>query len=118
MEEIIAFSEIGEFIDMPVRTYSSGMYLRLAFSVAIHTDPKILLIDEVFAVGDEAFQKKCMEEIREFQKRDKTIVFVSHDLNMVRNLCQRSMLLNKGMVVCIGDTEKVVSDYLAVLQGK
>jgi ABC-2 type transport system ATP-binding protein len=94
------------------------MYLRLVFSVAIHTDPKILLIDEVFVVGDEAFQKKCMEEIREFQKRDKTIVFVSHDLNMVRNLCQRLMLLNEGMVISTGYTEKVIGDYVAVLQGK
>jgi lipopolysaccharide transport system ATP-binding protein len=117
-DAIFSFAELKRFENMKLKNFSSGMYMRLAFSTAVHTDPEILLIDEVFAVGDEAFQKKCMEEIRKFQKRGKTIVFVSHDLNMVRNLCQRSMLLNKGMAISIGNTEKVVSDYLAVLQGE
>ena len=116
IEDIIAFSEIKDFIDMPVRTYSSGMYLRLAFSVAIHTDPKLLLIDEVLSVGDEAFQKKCIRKINEFREQGKTIVFVSHDLKSVKDLCHRSLLLKEGRVHSLGATDKVIEEYLVMLQ--
>jgi ABC-type polysaccharide/polyol phosphate transport system ATPase subunit len=94
------------------------MYMRLAFSTAIHANPDTLLIDEVFAVGDEAFQKKCVDKINEFRKQGKTIIFVSHDLNAVKGLCQRSLLLNEGHTLSIGNTEKVINDYLELLQGK
>ncbi|MGI8418591.1 MAG: ABC transporter ATP-binding protein [Nakamurella sp.] len=99
MDSIIEFSELAEFIDQPVKHYSSGMYVRLGFAVAIHVDPDILLVDEVLAVGDEAFQRKCMDKIHEFQEAGKTILFVSHSLDQVRELCTRAIVLNKGVVV-------------------
>jgi lipopolysaccharide transport system ATP-binding protein len=114
-EEIFDFAELRKFESMKLKNFSSGMYLRLAFSTAIHANPDTLLIDEVFAVGDEAFQKKCMDKIDEFREQGKTIVFVSHALDAVKSLCQRSMLLDYGGIVSIGETEKVVSDYLAML---
>jgi len=114
-EEIFDFAELRKFESMKLKNFSSGMYLRLAFSTAIHANPDTLLIDEVFAVGDEAFQKKCMDKINEFREQGKTIVFVSHALDAVKSLCQRSMLLDYGGIVSMGETEKVVSDYLAML---
>ena len=112
IEEIIAFSEIKEFIDMPVRTYSSGMYLRLAFSVAINTDPKLLLIDEILSVGDEAFQKKSRETLIGLIKGGVTTIFVSHNLYAVKEICNRAIWLDAGEVRAEGEPEKVVEEYL------
>jgi len=111
-EEIIAFSELGDFIDAPVKTYSSGMYMRLAFSVAVNVDPDILLIDEVLAVGDKAFTDKCMDKIYDFKKRNKTIVFVSHGLGTVEKLCDQVIWLDKGAMAGKGDPIQVVESYL------
>jgi ABC-2 type transport system ATP-binding protein len=107
-DDIVAFSGIEQFIDTQVKFYSSGMYVRLAFSVAIHVDPEILLIDEVLAVGDEAFQRKCMDKIRTFQREGRTIVFVTHGLDTVRELCDRVILLDHGKVVIDGDPVSAV----------
>lgn len=108
-ESILDFSEIGQFIDTEVKFYSSGMYLRLAFSVAIHTDPEIFLIDEILAVGDEPFQKKCLEKIKELGEAGKTLVVVSHDLDLVARVCSRGVLLEHGKVVMDGDVADVVA---------
>nr|WP_152916041.1 ABC transporter ATP-binding protein [Arthrobacter sp. RIT-PI-e] len=108
-ESILDFSEIGQFIDTEVKFYSSGMYLRLAFSVAIHTDPEIFLIDEILAVGDEPFQKKCLDKIKELGDAGKTLVVVSHDLDLVSKVCRRGVLLDHGRVVLDGAVEDVVA---------
>ncbi|WP_167051072.1 ABC transporter ATP-binding protein [Salinibacterium sp. ZJ77] len=97
-DEILAFSGIGDFIDTQVKFYSSGMYVRLAFAVAVHTDPDILLVDEVLAVGDEAFQRKCLDKIREFQQEGRTIILVTHSLGQVLELCDRAIVLNHGLI--------------------
>jgi ABC-type polysaccharide/polyol phosphate transport system ATPase subunit len=112
MDEIIAFSEIGEFIDMPTRTYSSGMHLRLAFSVAIYTDPKLLLIDEILAVGDEAFQKKSKDALIGLIKGGITTILVSHNLNAVKEICPRAIWLDGGTIRAEGEPEKIVEEYL------
>jgi lipopolysaccharide transport system ATP-binding protein len=117
-EDILDFAELKKFETMKVKNFSSGMYLRLAFATAINATPDTLLIDEVFAVGDEAFKKKCRDKMNQFKDDGKTIVFVSHDLNAVNELCQRSMLLDAGRIVAMGDTERVINDYRATLQGK
>jgi len=117
-DDIFDFAELKKFETMKLKNFSSGMYLRLAFSTAVHATPDTLLIDEVFAVGDEAFQKKCRDKMNQFKADGKTIVFVSHDLNTVKELCQRSILLNEGRIVTMGDTEKVINNYLALLQRK
>jgi len=114
IQNIIDFSELGEFIEAPVRTYSSGMYMRLAFSVAINVDADILLIDEILAVGDQHFQDKCFAKLEELKKSDKTIVIVSHSLNSVKKLCDRAVWLYEGEIREDGETEKVVEDYLKV----
>jgi ABC-2 type transport system ATP-binding protein len=106
--EIVAFSEIEEFIDTEVKHYSSGMFLRLAFSVAIHTEFDILLIDEILSVGDEPFQRKCLARIRELHTTGKTLVMVSHDLDMVSDLCERGILLCDGKVQFDGDCKEAV----------
>ncbi len=111
MPSIIDFSEMGEFVDVPVRTYSSGMYLRLAFSIAIHTDPKILIIDEVLSVGDEGFQKKSKEVILKLIKGGITTVFVSHSLPTVEEICDRVIWLDHGEVVAEGDPKEVIKRY-------
>lgn len=108
-DEIVAFSEIEQFIDTEVKHYSSGMFLRLAFSVAIHTEVDILLIDEILSVGDEPFQKKCISRIRELHGRGKTLVVVSHDLDMVSALCERGILLRSGKVAFDGDSKEAVA---------
>jgi len=112
IEEIIGFSDLGEFIDMPVRTYSSGMHLRLAFSVAIHTNPELLLIDEILAVGDESFQRKSGESLMRLIKGGVTTIFVSHQMSSVRKICQRAIWLDSGEIRAEGEPEKVVVEYL------
>lgn len=113
-ESIVAFAEVAEFLDTPVKRYSSGMQVRLAFSVAIHMEPDILLIDEVLAVGDAAFQKKCLDKIHDAARKDgRTILFVSHNLDVVESLCDRVVYLEKGKVKMVGDTAEVVRAYLA-----
>lgn len=107
-DDIVAFSEIEKFIDTEVKHYSSGMFLRLAFSVAVHTEVDILLVDEILSVGDEPFQRKCLERIRELQAAGKTLVVVSHDLNMVSDLCSRGILLREGKVLFDGDAKLAV----------
>lgn len=109
--EIAAFSEIEKFLDTPVKRYSSGMYVRLAFAVAAHLEPEILLVDEVLAVGDAAFQKKCLGKMGEASKGGRTILFVSHNMQAIRMLCSRSILLDKGDVISDGPTEKTLSLY-------
>ena len=108
-DDIVRFSEIEQFIDTEVRFYSSGMFLRLAFSVAVHTDPDIFLIDEILAVGDEPFQRKCLDRIRQMQEMGRSLVIVSHDLNMVRELCTRGIMLQQGKLVVDDTAEKAVS---------
>lgn len=113
LEKIIEFSELGEFIDSPVRTYSSGMYMRLAFSVAINVDAEILLIDEILAVGDQHFQEKCFQKLEELKKSDTTIVIVSHSLEAIKKLCDRVIWLHEGAIKMDGHDE-VFSEYIKV----
>lgn len=112
IDEIIEFSELGEFIDNPIRTYSSGMYMRLAFSVAINVDAEILLIDEILAVGDQHFQEKCFAKLKELRDSGKTIVIVSHSLDTVKKLCRRAVWIYKGEVRLDGDPTYVINQYL------
>jgi len=114
LDQIIEFSELREFIDNPVRTYSSGMYMRLAFSVAINVDADILLIDEILSVGDQHFQEKCFSKMRELRKQKKTMVFVTHSMESVKNLCDRAIWLDNGKVRMDGNTAEVVDEYLRV----
>lgn len=113
LESIIDFAELGEFIDMPVKHYSSGMYVRLGFAVAIHTDPEVLIVDEVLTVGDQVFQQKCLQRILEMQATGVAIVLVSHNLEDVRRLCQRAMWLQNGEVRADGEALDVADNYLA-----
>jgi lipopolysaccharide transport system ATP-binding protein len=112
---ILEFSELGSFIDQPVKTYSSGMYMRLAFSVAVNIDPDILIIDEALAVGDGHFQKKCIDRIREFQERGKTILFCSHALYYVTSICKRTLWLDGGRAMRYGPSLEVVHEYEKLL---
>lgn len=98
-KDMVDFAELWDFIDQPIKHYSSGMYLRLAFAVAVHTDPDILLVDEILAVGDESFQKKCMERIEGYINKGGTLLFVSHDMNIIHKVCQRVITLEKGTIV-------------------
>jgi ABC-2 type transport system ATP-binding protein len=111
-DDIVDFSGLGAFIDSPVKNYSSGMYARLAFSVAIHVDPEVLLIDEVLAVGDEQFQNKCHDRLYEFRRSGVPIVFVSHALEPVRNMCTKVAWIDKGSLVALGEPHEVVNTYL------
>ncbi|MCR1980957.1 MULTISPECIES: ABC transporter ATP-binding protein [Cellulosimicrobium] len=113
-DEIVAFSEIERFIDTEVKFYSSGMFLRLAFAVAVHSDPEVFLIDEILAVGDEPFQKKCLARVRELRDEGRTLVIVSHDLDMVAGLCERGVLLEGGRVRADGPTRDMVDLLRAV----
>ncbi len=108
-DDIVEFSEIGQFIDTEVKFYSSGMYLRLAFSVAVHTDPEVFLIDEILAVGDEPFQRKCIDKIQELAHEGKTLVVVSHDLDLVSRICDRGVLMEHGNVKFDGPIHEAVS---------
>jgi ABC-2 type transport system ATP-binding protein len=112
LDTIIEFSELGEFIDSPVRTYSSGMYMRLAFSIAINVDAEILLIDEILAVGDQHFQEKCFNKLHELKESDKTIVIVTHSLDQVKNLCTRAIWIDEGLVALDGTPDEVIPAYL------
>lgn len=114
IDDIIKFSELEEFIDNPVRTYSSGMYMRLAFSVAINVQADILLIDEILAVGDQHFQEKCFSKLEELKKSGKTIVIVTHSMDQVKKFCDRAVWLYQGEVKMDDSTEKVVSEYLKI----
>ncbi len=117
-DEILEFSGIGEFIDTQVKFYSSGMFVRLAFAVAVHTDPDVLLVDEVLAVGDEAFQRKCMERIARFRMEGRTIVLVSHSAAQVQELCDRGIVLQEGKPVFDGEINEAVSALRDVLEGR
>ena len=112
LEDIIDFSELRPFIDNPVRTYSSGMFMRLAFAVAINVDADILLIDEILSVGDEHFQNKCFDKMLELKNKGKTMVFVTHSMQSVRKLCDRTVWLCNGKIKMDGDTNKVVDEYV------
>lgn len=116
-DAIVAFSEIEDFIDLPVRTYSSGMAMRLAFAVAAHVNPDVLLLDEVLAVGDEAFQQKCMARILDFRDRGGTLVFVSHDPHTVETVCSRGIVINEGRIRFDGSSSDAIGVYHALLQG-
>jgi ABC-2 type transport system ATP-binding protein len=113
-DSIVEFAEIGEFIDTEVRFYSSGMYLRLAFSVAVHTNPEVFLVDEILAVGDEPFQKKCLTKIQELATEGKTLVVVSHDLDLVARICQRGVLLERGRLIFDGP----IADGISMMRGQ
>lgn len=115
-DEILDFSGVGEFIDTQVKFYSSGMYVRLAFAVAVHTDPDILLVDEVLAVGDERFQEKCLDKIRSFQEEGRSIIFVSHSLGQIEDLCDRVLLLDHGQVVYDGIPETAVEKFREIMK--
>ena len=113
MEDIIEFSEVREFIDTPVKRYSSGMYVKLAFSVAAHLDSEIMIMDEVLAVGDMAFQKKCLDKMRDAAKKEgRTVLYVSHNMNTIRRLCDRCVVLDKGRIAFIGEVEKAIEVYM------
>ena len=112
LNKIIEFSELGNFIDNPVRTYSSGMYMRLAFSVAINVDAEILLIDEILSVGDEHFQEKCFKKLEELKTEGKTIVFVTHGMGSVKRFCTRAIWLHQGVIKKDGKVDEVIEEYV------
>jgi lipopolysaccharide transport system ATP-binding protein len=115
-DEIIEFADIGPFIDTPVKRYSSGMQLRLAFSVAAHLEPEILIVDEVLSVGDVAFQQKCLDRMEDVSRQGRTIVFISHNLGSVRSLCDRAMLLSQGRINAIGGVGEVINEYIGEVE--
>ncbi len=117
VEEICDFAEIGDFVNQPVKTYSSGMFVRLAFAVAINTDPEILIVDEALAVGDYRFQAKCYNKFEELKEKGKTILFVSHDVDAVRRFCDRGIWLDRGKMVMDGDVNEVTSKYMEFITG-
>lgn len=112
LDDIVKFSEIEKFLDTPVKRYSSGMYVRLAFAVAAHLEPEILLVDEVLAVGDAAFQKKCLGKMGEVAKEGRTVLFVSHNMGAISNLCKNTILLNNGKLVAFDETSRMIEQYL------
>lgn len=114
IDDIIKFSELGDFIETPVRTYSSGMYMRLAFSIAVNVQADILLIDEILAVGDAHFQNKCLNKMKELKAQGKTMVFVSHNIDQVKSFCDRALWIKDGEIVMDGDTDKVLQEYIKV----
>src|SRR3954454_3770116 len=115
-DEIVEFAELREFIDAPVKTYSSGMYMRLGFAVAIHVNPDVLLVDEVLAVGDEGFTHKCLDKFAEFRRRGKTILLVTHSLNLVERFCDDALWLDEGRAMSHGDPKRVVGAYLTKVE--
>ena len=112
-DEIVDFAELDDFIDAPVKTYSSGMYMRLGFAVAVHVDPEVLLVDEVLAVGDESFSLKCLDKFAEFKRRGKTILLVTHSLPLVERFCDAAVWLDAGRKRMVGDPRRVVQSYLS-----
>lgn len=116
LDDIISFADIGEFIYQPVKTYSSGMFVRLAFAVAINVDPEILIVDEALAVGDTRFQVKCMDKFIEFMNAGKTVLFVSHDVNMIKRFCKRAIWLNEGSLIADGETDAITDRYTDFLK--
>jgi lipopolysaccharide transport system ATP-binding protein len=112
-DEIVAFSELEQFLETPLKWYSSGMYVRLAFAVAAHLDPEILMMDEVLAVGDAAFQQKCLDKMREIRQQGRTILFVSHDMAAITRLCKRAVLIEHGQITADGESHEVVKNYLS-----
>ncbi len=112
LESIIDFSELGSYIDNPIRTYSSGMYMRLAFAVAINVDADILLVDEILSVGDQHFQEKCLNKMKELKNQGKTMVFVTHNLSSARELCDRAVWLDNGVIRMDGKTDEVIDEYI------
>src|SRR5919198_1055674 len=110
-DSIVAFAELEDFIDSQVKFYSSGMFVRLGFAVAVHVDPQILLVDEVLAVGDEGFQRKCLDRVRQFQREGRTIVFVTHAVDLVRQICDEAVMLDRGRIHTSGDPEDVVREF-------
>ena len=117
-DEIVDFAEIEKFLDTPVKRYSSGMYVRLAFSVAAHLEPEILMVDEVLAVGDAQFQKKCLGKMEDVGKSGRTVLFVSHNMNVIRHLCSRSVLLSSGKFCLEGPSDEVINNYLQNMQAR
>jgi lipopolysaccharide transport system ATP-binding protein len=111
-DEIVGFAEIEKFLDTPVKHYSSGMYIRLGFSVAAHFEPEILLVDEVLAVGDTAFQKKCIGKMDDVAKQGRTVLFISHNMNAIKQLCYKTIWIENGKVLKYQQTEQVINDYL------
>lgn len=118
VDEIVSFTELGDFINEPIKTYSTGMVMRLAFSIAIHADPQAFVVDEALSVGDAYFQQKCINKIKEFKRQGGAIVFVSHDMSAVKVLCQRAMLLDYGETVVEGNPEEVINHYNYLLAKK
>lgn len=116
LDEILNFADIGDFVNQPVKSYSSGMFVRLAFAVAVNVDPDILIVDEALAVGDVRFQIKCIDKFNEFKKRGKTILFVSHDINSIKKFCTKTIWLNRGKIEAIGDTDYITDEYLDFLK--
>ncbi len=115
MDDIIAFSEIGEFIDTPAKRYSSGMYVKLAFAVAAHLDSEILVMDEVLAVGDMAFQQKCLSKMRQAaDEEDRTVLYVSHNMSTIRQLCSRCIVLDHGRIIFDGEPDRAIGVYGSV----
>ena len=112
LEQIIEFSELGDYIDNPVRTYSSGMYMRLAFAVAINVDAEILLVDEILAVGDQHFQEKCIAKMKELKEQGKTMVFVTHSMDTVKEFCSRAVWLSNGVIKMDGKPDEVIEEYI------
>src|SRR5688572_1947022 len=115
-DEIVEFAELEEFIDAPVKTYSSGMYMRLGFAVAIHVDPEVLLVDEVLAVGDEGFTHKCLDKFAEFKRRGKTILLVTHSLGLVERFCDEALWMDGGRMKVQGDPKRVVGAYITAVE--
>ena len=111
-DNIVQFSDLKEFIDEPIKHYSSGMYMRLGFSIAVHCSPEILIIDEILAVGDPPFQQKCLHKMNEFKKNNITIIFVSHELDIVQNFCSRCIYLNKSRIIFDGPPKSAIQKYL------
>jgi hypothetical protein len=111
-DEIVEFAELQDFIDAPVKTYSSGMYMRLGFAVAIHVDPEVLLVDEVLAVGDQGFTLKCLDKFSEFRRRNKSILLVTHSLDLVEKFCDQALWLDKGQTKAEGEPKRVVASYI------
>jgi lipopolysaccharide transport system ATP-binding protein len=118
LDQIIAFADIGPVLETPVKRYSSGMYVRLAFAIAAHLEPEILLVDEVLAVGDTEFQRKCLGKMKDVAGRGRTVLFVSHNMAMVRQLCNMALHLDHGLIQCIGDAPSVIDGYLASISRK